>query len=400
MRAAWLVLLCGCLTTHPLGPILPPTPAEGAKCRAAVSQASPLVTEWPASEKANLEALLMEGTVAVAYSGCSMRVLPQCRPKGHYNWQHTTPTADVMSINNEDELYSKLPLGAVSLEAELKRSGNLEVKTVVSGQVRLVDGSPNDIPADGECAQATHILGALSIGAFTLSRGASGEGKAGVEVAETANGGIKGSRKNELMRAAGVPDSCGESTDEAPHPNCRSPIQAFLWPIPGRGAQEGPPGTVKTDFISASANGRWDVFIDDQPVCTTPCSKFIDPTRPVMLRTREGSTTLHLTSLGEQAAASGAIQLQAHPRAGGELATGITFTSFGGLGVLSGISLMGIGCQNGFSDGECWGGLTSLLISSALTYVSVWMIIDSSPKAEIVPALRAWITPNGIAGVF
>src|SRR5215831_14907230 len=130
------LLLAGCLTSHPMGPILPAsTPAEGAKCKAAASQASPLVTEWPASEKANLEALLMQGTVAVAYSGCSMRVLPQCRPKGHYNWQHTTPTADVLSINNEDELYSKLPLGAVSLEAELKRSGNLEVKTVVSGQV-------------------------------------------------------------------------------------------------------------------------------------------------------------------------------------------------------------------------------------------------------------------------
>src|SRR5215475_6679276 len=104
--------LAGCLTSHPLGPILPPTPVEGARCKAAVSQASPLVTEWPASEKANLEALLMQGTVAVAYSGCSMRVLPRCQPKGHYIWQHTTPTADVININNEDELYSKLPLGA------------------------------------------------------------------------------------------------------------------------------------------------------------------------------------------------------------------------------------------------------------------------------------------------
>ena len=184
LSRAWPLVLAGCLTSHPLGPILPPSVGEGAKCKAAVSQSSPLITEWPAPEKANLEALLMEGTVVVAYSGCSMRVLPQCKPRGHYIWQHTTPTADVININNEDELYSKLPLGAVSLEGELKREGKLEMKTVVSGQVRLVEGNPADIGNEGECAQATHILGALSVGAFTLSRGAHGNANASVKVAE------------------------------------------------------------------------------------------------------------------------------------------------------------------------------------------------------------------------
>ena len=38
-----------------------------------------LVTEWPASEKANLEVRLREGAVAVAYSGCEMRLVPDCR---------------------------------------------------------------------------------------------------------------------------------------------------------------------------------------------------------------------------------------------------------------------------------------------------------------------------------
>jgi hypothetical protein len=387
-----------------MGPILPAsTPAEGAKCKAAASQASPLVTEWPASEKANLEALLMQGTVAVAYSGCSMRVLPQCRPKGHYNWQHTTPTADVISINNEDELYSKLPLGAVSLEAELKRHGNLEMKTVVSGQVRLVEANPADVGTEGECAQATHILGALSIGAFTLSRAASGEGKAGVEVAETANAGIKGTRKQELMRAAGVPDSCGESTDEAPHPNCRSPIQAFLWAIPGRGAIEGPPGTVKTDFVSASANGRWDVYIDDQVVCTTPCSKFVDPNRPILLRARDdglpgmGPDKIQLQGLGD---AAGSVQLQAHPTSRGELVSGITFTGFGGMSVIAGIALMGVGCGDGFSDSKCEGGTIAFTVGGLVTAGAIWLILDSLPKADIVPGVRAWITPGGVVGVF
>jgi len=404
---AWPLFLAGCLTSHPLGPILPASVGEGAKCKAAVSQASPLITEWPAPEKANLEALLMEGTVAVAYSGCSMRVLPQCRPRGHYTWQHTTPTADVININNEDELYSKLPLGAVSLEGELKREGKLEMKTVVSGQVRLVEGNPADVSSEGECAQATHILGALSVGAFTLSRGAHGNANASVKVAEIGEAGGKGKREQDLMRAAGVPDSCGESTDDAPHPNCRSPIQAFLWAIPGRGAVEGPPGTVKTDFVSASANGRWDVYIDDQVACTTPCTKFVDPNRPVLLRSRDdgmmfmGPDKIQLSSLGDNAAAGGALQLQAYPTSRGELVTGITLTSFGGMGVISGIGLMGVGCGDGLSNGMCYGGLITFAISGLLTAGSIWLLLDSMPKAEIVvPGMRAWITPGGIGGVF
>src|SRR5262245_29124619 len=74
---------------------------EQAKCKVAASQGSPLVTEWPASEKANLEARLREGGVAVAYSGCSMRLLPQCRIKGSYVWQRTTSSSDMMEIHNE-----------------------------------------------------------------------------------------------------------------------------------------------------------------------------------------------------------------------------------------------------------------------------------------------------------
>src|SRR4029077_958345 len=90
--------------------VLPRAPAEQAKCRVAASQSSPLVTEWPASERANMEMLLRNGTVAFAYSGCSMRLLPECRVRGEYHWQRTTPSTDSLEINDSDELFAKLPL--------------------------------------------------------------------------------------------------------------------------------------------------------------------------------------------------------------------------------------------------------------------------------------------------
>src|SRR3954470_10637174 len=107
------VVLCvaGCATGLPgARAVIPQAPTELGKCRVAASQTSPLVTEWPASEKANLEVMLHGGAVAVAYSGCSMRLLPQCRVRGSYQWQRTTPATDSLEINDSDELYAKLPL--------------------------------------------------------------------------------------------------------------------------------------------------------------------------------------------------------------------------------------------------------------------------------------------------
>jgi hypothetical protein len=245
------------------------------------------VTEWPASEKSNLEVSIGVGAVAVAYSGCAMRVLPHCRLRGAYRWMRTTPATDVIDIKDEDELFAKLPLGAASLEGELKRSGELSVRTTVSGQLKLEGVGPGDVPIDGECATATHLVSALSVGAFSLTAGGALTAKASAEVTAVGStgGGVERSRKQ--LRSAGEPDTCKESTMEAAHANCRSPIQVFLQPLPGRAAEEGPAGTVKVDFVSAAANDRWDVYADDAVICTTPCTKWMNPSRPVMLRGRE-----------------------------------------------------------------------------------------------------------------
>src|SRR5512135_2030388 len=157
----------------------PTEPTSLSKCKVAASHENPLVTEWPASEKANLEARLREGGVVVAYSGCEMKLLPQCRIRGSYGWRRTTTATDVIEIHDADELYAKLPLGAVSLEGELQRSGRIAVQTTVSGQLELKDWDRN-VAADPACTGATHVMGALSVGAFKLRSGGSLAAKGGV----------------------------------------------------------------------------------------------------------------------------------------------------------------------------------------------------------------------------
>lgn len=404
--------LSGCAARRYAGPSMAELHGGAARCRVGTGRANPLVTEWPASEKANLEALLRGGAVAVEYTGCAMRVLPQCRVRGRYLWQRTTPASDKVEINDEDELWAKLPLGAVSLETELKRSGKLTVYTLVSGQLRLDGATPADVPAQGECARATHVVGGLAIGAFSLDGSGTTGGKADVSLKSSVSLGAKSERSAGIVRAAGDWQSCGQATDDAPNANCRSPIQVFLWPIPGRAAEEGPPGTVRVDLLSAHANARWDVYYDDQVICTTPCSRWLDPARPLLLRAREEwygpPDKIRIPDLAT-ASASGSVQLHAHPTSRGQLATGITFTAFGGMAAVTGIALTAVGCSGGTfgSSGMCTGGITTLAVGGALTSGAIWLILDALPKAEILPgsdaptrSVMVSVGPGFISGKF
>jgi hypothetical protein len=411
------LVVAGCGSGSPamrMGSLIPRTPAEQGRCQVAASQSTPLVTEWPASEKANLEVLLRAGAVAVAFSGCSMRVLPECRVRGAYSWSRTTPATDSLEINDADELYAKLPLGAPSLEGELKRSGKLSVQTVVSGQLRLEGAAMGDIPKEGPCAQATHIVSALSLGAFALKAGGTRNAGATVGVASIGEAGYKNERSADLLRAAGDFDSCKTSTAEGPSVNCASPIQAFLTPIPGRTEEEGPPGTAKVDFVSSNPASRWDVYADDRVICTTPCTQWVSAERPVMLRAREEAFMAAPDKVSVPnllAHGGGHLQLEAHPTARGQLAAGITFTTFSGMAVLTGVTLTSLGCLADKGDGLCTGGVITLAIGAPLLAGSIWMILDAMPKAEVhshdagtlyvkAPARRTIWGPGFVAGTF
>src|SRR5678816_1892042 len=146
-------------------PNVPTLSGEGSRCRNAAGQDQPLVTEWPAAEKANLETQVRQGGVVVSFSGCQMTVLTACHTREPYYWMRTTPSSDWFEIKNEDELYAKLPLGAASLKGELQGSGSLTMSTTITGQFRL-GVQPGTMPAiEGDCQGATHVVGGLAIGA-------------------------------------------------------------------------------------------------------------------------------------------------------------------------------------------------------------------------------------------
>jgi len=391
MVAALTILCAGCGGPSIPRATLPEVPSELARCRVAASASSPLVTEWAATEKANLEARIREGGVAVAYSGCAMRIVPECNLRGSYVWQRTTPATDRLVISNTDELYAKLPLGAASLEGELQRSGELVVQTTVSGQMRVSGITANDVPMQGGCAAATHLVTGVAVGAFELSAGGKLSASASGKVAMVEDTGVKTLSEKSLVRKAGDPDRCAESTWDYPAPDCNSPIQLFLAPLPGRAAEEGPPGTVRVDFVAQDADTSWDVRSGKEVLCTTPCVRWVDPSRPLAMRRHDAGWFTRLAKRNrvnisrlDKHAMAGPLQIRADGGSMGKFIGGITLTGIGAELVLAGVMVSLMECGSDDETGNnCGLGLSLLGFGVAATIPGIWLWRSSQPRARV-----------------
>ena len=165
--------------------ILPTVPSELGRCRVAGSGSSPLVTEWPASEKANLEVLLRTQARSPSPTrGAACACCPSAACAARYQWTRTTPATDSLEIDDADELATRSCRSARRRSrGQLKRSGKLSV-TAHGGRTVAARGRGRRRRTQGRsCAQATHLVSALSLGAFALKSGGKGRGtvEAGVE---------------------------------------------------------------------------------------------------------------------------------------------------------------------------------------------------------------------------
>lgn len=385
---AWplLWLVAACRPGGAAAPLVqvPDMPDEQFRCRIAANHENPLVTEWPASEKANLEALIHDGPVVVSYSGCTMKVLPTCRLRGAYSFRRTTTSTDTVEIHNADELYAKLPLGALSLEGELQRSGRLAVQTTVAGQLNL--GGFDTAGFGAGCERATHVVRALSIGAFKLRSGGSANVGGSATVAGIGSGQGSSSSEEVTMREAGSPAQCDSGTDAAPNPACASPIQVFLAPLPSSIVDRGPPGMLKVKFLPVRPDEKWEVVVGDRALCTTPCERWVDPAMPFSLKYDPGFFSRNQywdipdlrPHLHEQR-----VEVHVEPTATGEFVGGIVLTTFGGIAVVTGTALTAAGC--GRNSGLCTAGLVTLPAGLLGLAPGIWMLIDSKGTVHVTP---------------
>ncbi|MDX2091136.1 MAG: hypothetical protein SFX73_24965 [Kofleriaceae bacterium] len=166
--------------------------------------------------------------------------------------------------------------------------------------------------------------------------------------------------------------------------------QAPLPPTP-------PPGATQATFVSTNSDG-WDVLIDQQPACGTPCSIYVPPMRFVTLRARSQERNRVLLEVGYLP--QGSVVVRGKPLSQGAYAGGIVGTTFAGLGLVTGISLTAVGCATDH-DGMCTAGLITGGVSAVGLYLSIKLLQSAVPKAEVLPG-TPYVSGNtvGLAGSF
>ncbi|HEY3494676.1 MAG TPA: hypothetical protein VGK73_08330 [Polyangiaceae bacterium] len=225
--------LLAALAAGACSPSLPPPAAEvgkpaqemppSFKCEATQGQTRPLIVEWSAPDRASLEALAKHNQIVVHFEGCSLLPLRQCRaPQQSYGYTAITPKDEVVSMKNADELYANVPVHAVQLEGKLRQTGELRAAMRIVGMYEARGVVPALDQLQGDCSSATHVVTALTVGAFEFSAGKVDEGSAQAGIFGVGAGASRSNQKETLSRDgdvaacnasaggdSGPPDRCG-----------------------------------------------------------------------------------------------------------------------------------------------------------------------------------------------
>lgn len=188
-------------------------PKDQAKCGVTKSQARPLIVEWPSSDRAALEARVKQGIVPVRYVGCEMEVLTRCQAPGTYGYTGITRKSDRIVMRDADELYANIPVYAAKFEAKLQKAGALEVAMTIVGRLDATKPTVSAGELQGDCKDATHVISALTVGAFEFFAGAEAAVGGGMDVMG-AGAGAKSSSQRETLNRDGDDKACEKATGE------------------------------------------------------------------------------------------------------------------------------------------------------------------------------------------
>jgi hypothetical protein len=195
----------------------------------------PFVIEWDATDVSSFESRAKTDVIFVRYTDCQLEVVDSCTNDavrgslGSYNapdW--TTGSVEKVDIQNEDELYAKLPLGVHTLGARVGLGEKFHMEYFVSGTRKstrpaIYRGDLDKVPG---CKGVSHFVYAYNMGAFALGSLSKVNGTAGATVWGV---GAEANSKNQssIEKQGGVLSSCrGESARETQ--TCTVPIRVTL----------------------------------------------------------------------------------------------------------------------------------------------------------------------------
>ena len=212
------VLGVGCASMPGADPQVPRyAPADQTTAHAAQSATHPLILEWPAADRAALESQRAGGVVVVRYGGREMEVMRGCRAAATYHYVALTPKEEDVVMRSGAELAAAMPIHAARLDARIEQKQKLEVAMTIVGMYESDARAWRAADLTGDCAGATHVIAALTVGAFELS--ASAETSAGAS-ATMLGAGVEARRdaSKEVLDRDGKKDACAKTSSGAAAP--------------------------------------------------------------------------------------------------------------------------------------------------------------------------------------
>jgi hypothetical protein len=200
------------------------------RCKVSKDTARPMLVEWPAVEKAALQARAAKGLVVVRYDGCRLKQLPRCKAEGGYEFVETSRAQDGFVVKDKTELFARLPLGAVSLEGEINQGKQLSLSYVAVGARSTDVSRVGRERLEGECDGATHFVRTMVVGAYALGAEAALGGGAGVSVGGAGTGGSH-EKSTEVIRRDGNLEDCLDEATPAEDKRCQAIVQLILEPV-------------------------------------------------------------------------------------------------------------------------------------------------------------------------
>jgi hypothetical protein len=155
------------------------------------------------------------------------------------------------------------------------------------------------------------------------------------------------------------------------------------------GQQPQPPAAeapTRATFISTTSE-QWNVVVDDEPVCSTPCQGPVFPLQYVVLQSHEHRPVI----LEVGRLPPGDLIVSGKPLQDGMYAGGIVATTLGGMALATGITLTAVGLAKGR------GGMTTAgLITGGAGLLAVpggiYLMLRAVPSVDVRSALP------GVAG--
>jgi hypothetical protein len=195
----------------------------------------PFIIEWDATDMSSFEQHAANDIVFVHYEGCSLRVLDECRnesirgQQGAYKppeW--TSGSLEVIDINNEAELYAKLPLGEATLGGRVQGGEKFHMEYYVAGTRTATRDAvyTSDLEGKYGCENATHFVYGYNLGAFGLASAKSLTAAAGGSAFGFGAGGSE-TRSSSAEKKGGKLAVC-DSDSAKEIEGCKAPIRLTL----------------------------------------------------------------------------------------------------------------------------------------------------------------------------